>query len=143
MENPKRKSWSGVGEHIYIGQYFDAASALSYLNARYYSPSQGQFLSEDSMSMAVGDEAQVQQISGQSQQMLLTDPQSLNFYSYGRDNPNTNSDPNGKIAPLVVLAWGAGAGFCRGTNDQALSDAHTGDFAHLCNRGGLKKSALD
>jgi RHS repeat-associated protein len=30
----------------YIGQYSDA-SGLSYLNARYYSPTQGQFLSED------------------------------------------------------------------------------------------------
>jgi hypothetical protein len=30
------KSSSGVGEHIYIGQYFDSVSSLSYLNARYY-----------------------------------------------------------------------------------------------------------
>jgi hypothetical protein len=38
------KSSSRVGEHIYVGQYYDAASALSYLNAGYYNPSQGQFL---------------------------------------------------------------------------------------------------
>jgi RHS repeat-associated protein len=42
-----QKSSSGVGEHIYIGQYADDATSLSYLNARYYSPTQGQFLSED------------------------------------------------------------------------------------------------
>jgi RHS repeat-associated protein len=31
----------------YIGEYYDAASQLSYLNARYYDPARGQFLSED------------------------------------------------------------------------------------------------
>jgi hypothetical protein len=30
----REKSPSGVGEHIYIGQYFDSASSLSYLNSR-------------------------------------------------------------------------------------------------------------
>src|SRR5262249_40033799 len=31
----------------YIGQQYDSGTALSYLNARYYNGSQGQFLSED------------------------------------------------------------------------------------------------
>jgi RHS repeat-associated protein len=35
-----------TAERQYIGQFSDA-SGLSYLNARYYNPSQGQFLSED------------------------------------------------------------------------------------------------
>src|ERR1700751_1279811 len=76
-------SSSGVGEHIFIGQYYDAASALSYLNARYYDGSRGQFLSEDPVFLGSP--------SGQN----LVDPQSLNTYSYSDDNPITNKDPNG------------------------------------------------
>ncbi len=34
----------------YIGQFSDAQTNLNYLNARYYSPTQGQFLSEDPVS---------------------------------------------------------------------------------------------
>jgi hypothetical protein len=30
------KFLAGVGQHIYIGQYADDATSLSYLNARYY-----------------------------------------------------------------------------------------------------------
>jgi RHS repeat-associated protein len=82
----REKSPSGVGGHIYIGQYFDAASSLSYLNARYYDGSRGQFLSEDPIFLG--------NPSGQN----LSDPQSLNTYSYSEDNPTSKSDPAGKQA---------------------------------------------
>src|SRR5713226_5626799 len=58
----------------YIDQFSDD-SGLSYLNARYYNPTQGQFLSEDPVFL------------GDPKQQVLTDPQSLNSYSYGNDNP--------------------------------------------------------
>ncbi len=65
----------------YIGQYTDPETNLSYLNARYYSGSQGQFLSEDPVFW--------------SQKMNLQSPQSLNSYSYADDNPINRSDPLG------------------------------------------------
>jgi RHS repeat-associated protein len=65
----------------YIGQYADAQTSLSYLNARYYNPVQGQFLSEDPVFW--------------NSRQNLADPQSLNVYSYANDNPINRSDPSG------------------------------------------------
>jgi RHS repeat-associated protein len=47
----------------FIGQFSDA-SGLSYLNARYYNPSQGQFISEDPSFLAVGDPTKLRQVTG-------------------------------------------------------------------------------
>src|SRR5262249_31684139 len=70
----------------YIGQYSDPETNLSYLQARYYDGSKGEFLSEDPMFLAY------------PKQQRLTDPQSLNSYSYANDNPIINSDPAGQYA---------------------------------------------
>ena len=72
----------------------------AFLNARYYSGAQGQFLSEEPIFLNLGDVNQVRQLSGQNQQSYLSDPQQLNSYSYGRDNPITNKDTNGKLVEL-------------------------------------------
>ncbi len=67
----------------YIGQQYDAATQLSYLNARYYNGTQGQFISQDPMFL------------GNQSEQNLSDPQSLNAYGYSDDNPIVKSDPNG------------------------------------------------
>src|ERR1700730_15923893 len=51
----------------YIDQFSDD-SGLSYLNARYYNPSQGQFTSEEPIFLSIGDPSQVKQLSKQDQQ---------------------------------------------------------------------------
>jgi RHS repeat-associated protein len=68
----------------YIGQLYDTATSLSYLQARYYNGAQGQFLSQDPVFL------------GTPNQQHLNDPQSLNAYSYSEDDPTTKSDPAGK-----------------------------------------------
>jgi RHS repeat-associated protein len=80
----------------FIGQYSDA-SGLDYLNARYYQPAQGQFLTEDPV--FVGD----------PRQQNLNDPQSLNSYSYSEDNPILEEDPSGRCPECVTALLGAGA----------------------------------
>jgi RHS repeat-associated protein len=80
---------ASVGQQIYIGQFADQSN-LDYLQARYYDPSRGQFLSEDPMFW--------------SQDQRLDDPQSLNSYSYAEDNPITNKDPDGKDGGLTIAA---------------------------------------
>jgi RHS repeat-associated protein len=61
-----------------------------FLNARYYDGSRGQFLSQDPVSW------------GNPKAQNLTDPQSLNVYSYSGNNPITRSDPRGKcFGPAV------------------------------------------
>jgi RHS repeat-associated protein len=77
----------------FIGQFQDD-STLSYLNARYYDSNRGQFVNEDPTFLAIGDLNKVQQLA-QDQLKLLSDPQLLNAYSYGRDNPIVSKDPLG------------------------------------------------
>jgi RHS repeat-associated protein len=75
----------------FIGQFTDS-SALSYLNARYYESSRGQFLSEDPTFW--------------STKQNLANPQSLNSYAYADDNPINKKDPDG----LAAYIWANGAG---------------------------------
>jgi len=68
----------------YIGQFADQSN-LSYLNARYYDSSRGQFLSQDPI------------FWGNPKNQNLSNPQSSNSYSYANDNPISNEDPSGLL----------------------------------------------
>ena len=99
----------------------DSATGLDYAQARYNDSSRGQFISQDPSFLAIGDPAQVQQNAGQDQQALLSDPQQLNSYSWGRDNPITQKDPSGKAIGIDDAAGAAigglvGAGLYLGTS---------------------------
>jgi RHS repeat-associated protein len=97
----------------FIGQYYDANSGLSYLQNRYYSPTQGQFLTEDPVSLSLGNPNQVQQLSEHNQQTLLENPQKLNSYSYSQDNPINSKDPSG--LSYIQLAYMNAQGSVFGT----------------------------
>jgi RHS repeat-associated protein len=71
----------------FIGQFMDDTN-LEYLNARYYSPSQGQFISQDPVFWEIG--------LTRDGVNAMSDPQALNSYGYASDNPITNKDPNGR-----------------------------------------------
>jgi RHS repeat-associated protein len=73
----------------YIGQFSDD-SGLSYLNARYYNPNQGQFISQDPVFWEVG--------LTQDGKSALSNPQALNSYGYANDNPIRSKDPAGRCA---------------------------------------------
>jgi RHS repeat-associated protein len=66
----------------WIGEVEDRGSGLSYLNARYYDPGMGIFLSPE----PVIDEER---------------PKTLNPYAYSLNNPTTSSDPNGLDPPCT------------------------------------------
>jgi len=61
----------------YSGEYWDAATNLQYLRARWYDPSVGRFINEDTYE---GD---------------IKDPLSLNLYTYVENNPLQYIDPTG------------------------------------------------
>jgi RHS repeat-associated protein len=86
-----RVSTGQAASRQYIGQFADQ-STLDYLQARYYDPARGQFLTEDPV--FVGD----------PRAQNLTDPQSLNSYSYAEDNPIKNKDPNGDVSLSSILS---------------------------------------
>jgi RHS repeat-associated protein len=66
-------------EHHFTGKERDAESGLDYFGARMYGSSMGRFISPDDPFM------------GQDEK----DPQSWNMYSYVRNNPLINVDPDG------------------------------------------------
>ncbi|MHB8484035.1 MAG: RHS repeat-associated core domain-containing protein [Nitrospiria bacterium] len=71
----------------YTGQYFDSETRLYFYGARYYDPALGRFISADTI---VGNPS---------------DPQSLNRYSYVRNNPIINTDPTGHdCTPFTCLS---------------------------------------
>ncbi len=70
----------------YIGQVYDDATSLSYLQARYYSGGNGKFLSQDPI------------IRGAPNPKILLNPQALNYYAYSLNNPINRSDPSGLFA---------------------------------------------
>ena len=84
------KTGHDVSQREFIGQVYDEASNLSYLNARYYDKTRGQFLSQDPVFW--------------SNLQILSDPQSLHSYSYANNNPLRNSDPSGKAVYAVAKA---------------------------------------
>ncbi len=64
----------------YCGEYYDTETGTIYLRARYYDPSMGRFITEDSY---LGNN---------------TDPLSLNLYTYCYNNPILYKDPSGHVA---------------------------------------------
>jgi hypothetical protein len=94
---------------------------LSYLNARYYSPSQGQFLSQDFVFQSIGAPNQVQQLTGENTQTYLSDPQQFNSCGDSRNNPITNKDPSGNAFGVDDLAGFIGGGIV-GAGAETIAD---------------------
>ena len=63
--------------YLYTGEYYDGASGLYYLRARYMNPGTGSFISMDSYTGSIYD------------------PASLHRYTYVKDNPVMYKDPSG------------------------------------------------
>ncbi|MGO0060738.1 RHS repeat-associated core domain-containing protein [Brevibacillus fluminis] len=71
----------------YSGEVYDAKTGLYYLRARYYDPSVGRFISEDTY-------------KGQ-----VDNPLSLNRYAYVENNPLKFIDPTGHWSTGVTANW--------------------------------------
>jgi RHS repeat-associated protein len=69
----------------YTGHSHDDALGLTYMQARYYDPVIGRFISVDPLAFSEGD------------------PQTFNRYAYAKNNPYKYFDPNGLDA--VVVSW--------------------------------------
>ena len=89
-------------EHLFTGKERDAESGNDYFEARYYSSAMGRFMSPDWAAKA-----------SPVPYATFDDPQSLNLYSYVRNNPLTRVDADGHCWPwctaLLGAALGAGA----------------------------------
>ena len=67
---------NGVTDHGYLNQTEDDTTGLTYLNARYYDPTIGRFISVDPLTAPAN-------------------PQTLNHYTYAGNDPVGRSDPSG------------------------------------------------
>jgi RHS repeat-associated protein len=88
-------------EHHFTGKERDAESGNDYFGARYYASSMGRFMSPDWS-------AEVEPVP----YAKLDDPQSLNLYSYMRNNPLKGTDPDGHSPDWwqKFVNWMAGNG---------------------------------
>jgi len=89
----------------FTGHEYDADTDLNYMGARYYQAKRGQFLSEDPVFWAMGDESRVKENAKQEQTKLLMNPQAMNSYAYANDNPLKNIDQDGKSAATAAFFY--------------------------------------
>ncbi len=80
-------SANDLSEHHFTGQIYDPESKNDYFNARYYSNNTGRFLSPD-----YNDRGSIPDPVPYAD---YTNPQSLNLYSYVKNNPLSRTDPDG------------------------------------------------
>ncbi|MFA6023721.1 MAG: SpvB/TcaC N-terminal domain-containing protein [Candidatus Gracilibacteria bacterium] len=79
-------------DHSFTDKELDEDLGLYYFEARWYDSAIGRFSSQDPAQL---DDRIFQ---------ILTDPQSLNFYSYSRNNPVNITDPTGELSTTTYLA---------------------------------------
>jgi RHS repeat-associated protein len=87
----------------YSGELYDQATGLQYLRSRWYDPSLGRFIQEDTYQ---GD---------------TRNPLSLNLFTYVENNPLTNVDPSGHYCVSADGNWAHG-GECDSAGSIYLGD---------------------
>ncbi|NBI31244.1 RHS repeat-associated core domain-containing protein, partial [Chengkuizengella marina] len=68
----------------YTGEIYDEESGLIYLRARYYDPSMGRFITEDTY------------------EGTISNPLSMNLYTYVHNNPLIYNDPSGHLLNAII-----------------------------------------
>ena len=103
-------SGSDPSEHHFAGKERDTESNLDYFPARYYNSNLGRFMSPDSGADAT--------LGVPVPFAELENPQSLNLYSYVRNNPLSLTDPDGQNVRVCV----DGASSCIDYTDQGYKN---------------------
>ena len=108
-------------DYKFTGKEKDEDTGLYYYEARYYDSSIGRFVGKDPWQ---GD---------------FTDPQSLNKYSYVRNNPLKYVDPTGEFFHIAI---GGAVGAIIGVVVQGLSDSIAGEYSGLAAYTGAAAGGL-
>lgn len=128
--DPYGEKLNGVSEKIgYTGHAWDAETNLTYMEARFYDPKIGRFLSTDPVHFSD------------------TDPFTFNRYTYANNNPYKFTDPDGRQpigqflrnSPLGS-AWG-GAGQAKAAATNAVAGAASAAAREIKDRSSIKVEA--
>ncbi len=134
-----------IEKRKYTGHEYDAdALDYTYAKARYLNTNWGRFLSEDPSYLAIGD-INFEDRYGQSLESVLSDPQSLNSYSYVKNNPINLIDPDGEIAIPFALPvfFVAPQAFLIGVAVVGVGALVVGTAALLRNNDGLSQRPFE
>ena len=130
----------------YSGEYLDEETGLIYLRARYYDPSVGRFISEDThwtpKNMIYGDKEYEE---GETKiPNIASILQSSNLYAYCMNNPVNYVDPSGEYNRQAAIEYAknyAKAGYLSGKRNDNFYN-YTTDCANFVSQclfaGGLK-----
>lgn len=100
--------------HLYTGEYWDQDSQLLYLRARWYDPRIGRFVSADPF------------------EGVLSNPRSLNRYSYASNNPIQATDRSGRMTTMETgVAFSAGIGASLGAASTYLANQALGKATYV------------
>ena len=83
-----------TNDRKFVGKEKDDETGLYYFGARYENPKTGRFIAPDPVRA-------VDPGTGKTNEELLLNPQRLNTYAYGLNNPYRYVDPDGLIADLI------------------------------------------
>ena len=84
---------------MFVGKEKDKETGFYYFGARYMESPTGRFISPDSI-------GPINPSTGEINQLILYDPQRLNAYAYGLNNPYKFVDKDGKVSELVIVVTG-------------------------------------
>jgi RHS repeat-associated protein len=99
-------SGSAANDRRFVGKEKDEETGLSYFGARYENAKIGRFIAPDPVRA-------VDPRSSKTNEQLLLNPQRLNTYAYGLNNPYRYVDPDGKFV-FLIPAIIAGAEYTAG-----------------------------
>jgi len=80
----------------FVGKEKDKETGLLYFGARYMEAKIGRFISPDPVGA-------VDPRTGRIKQMIIHDPQRINSYAYGLNNPHKYIDPDGEFAIAIAI----------------------------------------
>ncbi len=86
---------SAANDRRFIGKVKDQETGLLNVGVRYQDPARGRFIAPDPV-RAVNEK------TNQTNEKMLLNPQRLNTYAYGLNNPYKYTDPTGQTSDLVA-----------------------------------------